>query len=76
MIANSVIRGKIYRLLQFIVVVCALIIPFIKTSNGNSLFRFDVSTLQLHAFNTVVSFASFFSAFIAILLFTFLFVTL
>ena len=74
MIANSVIRGKIYRLLQFIVVVCALIIPFIKTSNGNSLFRFDVSTLQLHAFNTVVSFSSFFSAFIAILLFTFLFV--
>lgn len=74
MIANSVIRGKIYRLLQFIVAACALIIPFIKTSNGNSLFRFDVSTLQLHAFNTVVSFASFFSAFIAILLFTFLFV--
>ena len=74
MIANSVLRGKIYRLLQFIVVVCALIIPFIKTPNGNSLFRFDVSTLQLYAFNTVVSFASFFSAFIAILLFTFLFV--
>lgn len=74
MIANSVLRGKIYRLLQFIVVACVLIIPFIKTSNGNSLFRFDVSTLQLHAFNNVVSFTSFFSAFIAILLFTFLFV--
>lgn len=74
MMANSVLRGKVYRLLQFIVVAAALIIPFIKTSNGNSLFRFDVSTLQLHAFNTVVSFASFFSAFIAILLFTFLFV--
>ena len=74
MMANSVLRGKVYRLLQFIVVAAALIIPFIKTSNGNSLFRFDVSTLQLHAFNTVVSFASFFSVFIAILLFTFLFV--
>lgn len=74
MIANSVLRGKIYRLLQFIVAACVLIIPFIKTSNGNSLFRFDVSTLQLHAFNNVVSFTSFFSAFIAILLFTFLFV--
>lgn len=74
MIANSVLRGKIYRLLQFIVVVCFLVVPFIKTPNGNSLFRFDISTLQLHAFNSVVNFTSFFSAFIAILLFTFLFV--
>lgn len=72
--ANSVLRGKIYRLLQFIVVACVFIIPFIKTSNGNSLFRFDVSTLHLYAFNQVVDFASFFSAFIAILLFTFLFI--
>ncbi|MDT3694413.1 MAG: 4Fe-4S dicluster domain-containing protein [Mucispirillum sp.] len=72
--ANSVLRGKIYRLLQFIVVACVFIIPFIKTSNGNSLFRFDVSTLQLFAFNGIVNFASFFSAFIAILLVTFLFI--
>lgn len=72
--ANSVLRGKIYRLLQFIVAASVLIIPFIKTSNGNSLFRFDVSSLQLHAFNNVVGFSSFFSAFIAILLTTFLFV--
>lgn len=72
--ANSVLRGKIYRLLQFTVVACVFIIPFIRTSNGNSLFRFDVSTLHLYAFNQVVDFASFFSAFIAILLFTFLFI--
>lgn len=72
--ANSVLRGKIYRLLQFIVAASVLIIPFIKTSNGNNLFRFDVSSLQLHAFNNVVGFSSFFSAFIAILLTTFLFV--
>ncbi len=72
--ANSVLRGKIYRLLQFIVAACALIIPFIKTSNGNSLFRFDVGSLQLYAFNNVVGFSSFFTAFIAILLTTFLFV--
>ena len=72
--ANSVLRGKIYRLLQFIVAACVFIIPFIKTSNGNSLFRFDVSTLQLYAFNGIVNFASFFSAFIAILLATFLFI--
>ena len=72
--ANSVLRGKIYRLLQFIVAASVLIIPFVKTSNGNSLFRFDVSSLQLHAFNNVVGFSSFFSAFIVILLTTFLFV--
>ncbi len=72
--AGSVLRGKIYRLLQFIVVACVFIIPFIKTSNGNSLFRFDVATLHLYAFNTIVNFASFFSAFIAILLITFLFI--
>ncbi len=72
--ANSVLRGKIYRLLQFIVAASALIIPFIKTSNGNSLLRFDVTSLQLYAFNGVVGFSSFFTAFIAILLATFLFV--
>ena len=74
MIANSVIRGKIYRLLQFIVAACVFIIPFIKTSNGNSLFRFDIPTLHLYAFNQTVDFASFFSAFIAILLLVFLFI--
>ena len=72
--ANSVLRGKIYRLLQFIVAACVFIIPFIKTSNGNSLFRFDIPTLHLYAFNQTVDFASFFSAFIAILLLVFLFI--
>lgn len=71
---NSVLRGKIYRLLQFIVVTCIFLIPFIKTSNGNSLFRFDVFTLRLYAFNSIVDFTSFFNAFIFILLITFLFV--
>lgn len=72
--ANSVLRSKIYRLLQFIVVACVFLIPFIKTSNGNSLFRFDVFTLKLYAFNGIVNFASLFSTFIAILLIVFLFI--
>lgn len=71
---NSSLRGKIYGILQFIVVFSILVIPFIKTPNGNSLFRFDVSTLQLHAFNGVVKFSNFFNAFLGILFITFSFV--
>ncbi len=72
--ADSVFRGKIYKLLQFVFVACIFITPFIKTSNGNSLFRFDISSLQLHAFNNIVGFSSFFSAFIFILFVAFFFV--
>lgn len=72
--SSNKIRRTIYRILQFIAVSCVFIIPFIKTSNGNSLFRFDVGTLQLHFFNKIIAFSSFFNAFIAILLIVFLFI--
>lgn len=71
---NSALRGKIYRVLQFIVVSLIIIIPFIKTPNGNNLIRFDANTLHLYFFNGVVEFSNFFIVFIGILLVVFLFI--
>ena len=67
-------RRKFFRILQAIAVSFFLIAPFIKTSNGNSLMRFDTEHLRLYFFNSVVTFDDFFIFSLAILLFVFMFI--
>lgn len=54
-----------------------IIVPFIKTSNGESLIRFDVNKLNLFFFGQTISFDNFFniSVFILILVFFIILVT-
>lgn len=65
-------RNRFLRVLQAAVVSFFIIVPFIRTSNGNSLIRFDIPTLKLLLFGQIVSFDNFFTLSLFIILIVFL----
>ncbi len=67
-------RRRILRILQGTAVSFFLIAPFIKTSNGNGLIRFDAERLRLYLFNNIITFDNFFVTSLVILLFVFIFI--
>ncbi len=65
-------RHSFIKYFRTIAVSLYIIIPFIITSNGNNLIRFDIPKLELYFFNAVITFNNFFNPSLLIIILTFL----